>query len=166
MLTRRSFVLLGLTAPFLMPGQALAALPLPRKDPPVRVRPLGVWALPVRRLEVVQDGGGAVTVDVPLQFKPAINVEAPTMRWWRNIRPRGVPLPPPDPRVITIDPAQQLTITPSMASGLWVDVPITLTVPATIRKGGYRISCEMVDPATRRRASFSFVLNVINRARN
>jgi hypothetical protein len=153
MLTRRSFAALGLLAPFFAPGHALAALPYPLKEPPPRVKPLGIWALPVRKLEVIQSGGGAVTVDVPLQFKPAIDVEAPLQRWWR--------LSAKFPIAKT-----QQTIEPPMVGGYWTNVPITLAIPASTAKGGYRVSCEMVDPVSRRRATYSFLLTVVDRARS
>ena len=161
---RRRLVALAATAGFLIPGRAFAMLPLPLKEPPPRVRPLGTWAFPLRKFQVVQDGSGAVTVTAPLQFRPAIDVEEPTLRWWRNATAAGQPRRTADPRGITIDPPRSQVLTPSMVSGMWVDTPIDLDVPPTTRKGGYRFSCEMYDPATRRRAEFSFLLTVLDRS--
>src|SRR4051794_27872987 len=145
MLTRRALLAAGVFAPFLVPGHAFAALKLPLKEPPPQFRPLGRWAMTARKLEVVQDGTGAVTVDVPLQFRPEINVETPLERWWRISK------------LLPIAVTEQVIGVP-MVSGIWADVPITLTVPASTKKGGYRVSIEMVDPTSRRRATFSFLV--------
>jgi hypothetical protein len=153
MLTRRALLAAGFVAPLVVPGQAFAALKMPRKEPPARVQPLGRWAMTTRKLEVVQDGTGAVTVDVPLQFRPAIDVETPIQRWWRISAQLPIPV-------------TELPIELAMVSGIWTDVPITLTIPASTKKGGYRVSVEMVDPTTRRRASFSFLVTVLDKARS
>jgi hypothetical protein len=152
MLTRRMLLAAGALAPFLVPGRASAALKLPLKEPPPQYRPLGRWAMTARRLEVVQDGTGAVTVDVPLQFRPEIDVATPIERWWR----KSALLP------IAVT---ELPIGLAMVSGVWTDVPITLTIPANTKKGGYRVSIEMVDPTSRRRATFTFLLTVLDKAR-
>jgi hypothetical protein len=148
--SRRALVGFGVLAA-LTPTQAMANLLMPLKEPPPRVRPLGQWSILVRPFEVVQIGAGPVDVSVPLQFRSQVEMATPIERWWH--RSAAFPLP------IT-----EATL-PPMTSGLWTDVPFTLTIPATLKKGGYRVSCDMTDPVTKRRATYSFVVHVLDHPR-
>ncbi len=166
-------LLAGLAASFAAPATALAALHTPLKEPPPFVRPLGRWSILVRKLEVVQDGTANVDVDVPLQFKSTIDVSTPLVRYWRMCsRNAG--------QGSLCIPVTEFPLTSPLAVGAWTDVPITITLPPsarpaqtrlsplyanTIRTAGYSISCQMYDPDTGRRATFAFVVTVLERAR-
>jgi hypothetical protein len=146
---------------------------MPLKEPPPFVRPLGRWSILVRKLEVVQDGTANVDVDVPLQFRSLIDVSTPRVRYWRTCSRA------PGQGTLCI-PVTEFPMESPLAVGTWTDVPITITVPpsakpaqtrlsplyaSTIRTAGYSISCQMYDPDTGRRATFAFVITVLERAR-
>jgi hypothetical protein len=179
-MSRRFLLAAGLAAPFAAPATALAALKMPLKEPPPYVRPLGQWSIQTRKLEVVQDGTAPVDVVAPLQFRPVIDVATPVLRWWWQAPGCGRAH---QPCITKVDPT---TLDPpilSLPTSVFTDVPITITVPTqakpvppprglsplypnVVLTAGYRVTIEMSDPDTNRRASFSFVLTILNRSRD
>lgn len=145
-LSRRAFGL-ALLACGLMPGRAAeAALRPPLYEPPTRGRPLGTWGL-IDRRPVAEP---ATTVVINLTFKSAIPVESPVLRFWRTSS--TLPIPVTEQSPLDGDP---------MLAGNMNRVAISIDIPARINPGAYRIYCEMVDPSSRRRAQYSFLLFVV-----
>ena len=179
-ISRRLLLAAGLAAPVAAPATAFAALKMPLKEPPPFVRPLGQWSILTRKFEVVQDGSAPVDVVAPLQFRPVVDVATPVLRWWWTCLPRTQPS---KQCVTSVDPT---TLDPpilSLPTSVWTDVPITITIPQSAKPvpparglsplypnivltAGYRITVEMSDPDTNRRASFSFLLTLLNRSRD
>jgi hypothetical protein len=172
-LSRRLFLAASLAAPFVAPGHALALIHPPLKESQPRVQPLGIWSTLARRFEVVQDGIEDITVAAPIQFRSAIPVATPKLRWWR-IESGSVPTRATLP--IPKDTAPPVPMS-ALSSGIWTDVPITIVIPRevlttkgpfpkSIRQAGFRISCEIYDPDSKRRGLYSFVLTVLDRPRS
>jgi hypothetical protein len=176
---RRRFLLLAAAAPLLLSTSAEAALKMPTKAPPARVRPLGRWRLLDTR-PTVESGPGPAVATVLLEFRPDIDAATPYINVWPARIPLP-PLPPPAPPV----PGQPRFATPipvgspyrpaerpfdfELLGGVTVIVPVEVVVEANSCSGSHRITVQMSDGPTdertagptRRRAVFSFMLRVV-----
>jgi hypothetical protein len=169
---RRALLLAALALPVVGAEPALAAK-MPLKPKSERSRPLGVWGL-VDRLPTA-DVGGAVSVN--LSFRPAIDIEAPVMRWWV---PRWTQVATSQGRLCAPPTLSNQLVLEPMVAGAYVpihlDIPVPVppepynaitrgrrsTLPTSRRKRLYRASIDLVDPESCRRAGFSFVFAVMD----
>jgi hypothetical protein len=168
---RRKFLLLAAAAPLALSASAEAALKMPTKAPPVRMRPLGRWRLLDTR-PTVESGPGATVATVLLEFRSEIDSATPFINVW----PARVPMPPLPPPATPV-PGQPRFATPipvgsprrpaerpfdtELLGGVTIVVPVEVIVEANSCTGFHRITVEMSDGATRRRAVFSFLLQVV-----
>jgi hypothetical protein len=174
-------------APLALSSSAEAALKMPTKVPPERVRPLGTWAILDAR-PTVEVGSVDVVAEVLLTFRSEIDVAVPYLNVW----PRSIPLaslPPPVPPVPGVPrtpipvgsphrPAEQVfgtevapgDIEPTeLLSGVLVPVLLQIPVRRNTCSSSYRVTVQMSDGPTatrapgptRRRALFSFMLKVV-----
>jgi hypothetical protein len=176
-LGRRTLFAAALALPALVPGSALAAIKIPLKPKPARVKPLGVWSL--ANAQPSADVGDVASVD--LYFRPAVDIDQPVMRWWV---PRWQSVGATPSRVCApLDLSNQQLLGPVVAGAL-VPVHIDIAVPVPPkpqnvgqgemrsdlvrerqtgrRKRVYRAFVDMADPATCRRASFGFNIAVLD----
>jgi hypothetical protein len=173
---RRAVVLAVLALPTLAPGRALAAK-LPLKEQPARTKPLGVWGLVDRNPSA--DVGG--TVSAGLFFRPNIDVEQPVMRWWV---PRWTGAGTTQGRTCVPMNLSNQTVLDPMVAGAYVPIQLDIPVPVppkpiNVGKGEqrsertqeiqtgkrrrlYRVSIDLADPATCRRASWGFNITVLD----
>lgn len=170
-LTRRALLLAAVAAPLALPGAASAALKLPTRISPPRVRPLGTWRILNARPETEQ----GVPAIVELSFRSDIDVEEPNINWWpRSIpvaplppgaRPApGLPfIPTPIPRGTPRRPNDQ-PLGERLSGNLMSPIFIRVDVGSGTCPGGYRVTCEMADPVSGRKATFTFLLRVLGAA--
>jgi hypothetical protein len=177
LLGRRTLLAAALALPALVPGSALAAIKVPLKPKPDRYRPLGIWSLANTRPSA--EIGDSASVD--LYFRPAIDIEQPVMRWWV---PRWQSVGTTQSRdCAPLNLSNQQVLAPMFAGSVVplhidIDVPVP-PKPLNVGKGelrsdvwrerqtgrrkrSYRAFVDMADPASCRRASFSFNITVID----
>lgn len=156
---------------------ALAVVPVAARESPQRMKPLGVWKVVTPKIQ----GRGGETIPADLLFRPAIDVEEPTLRYWiprldvvaqrTIVRCPTLPGAPPSP--------PNGVILPPMIAG--VQTLITLDIafpllprrPLNVGKGeqrsdrlalrqpnprvrAYQVMVELADPASCRRSIFGF----------
>jgi hypothetical protein len=177
LLTRRALVAAALALPALGPGPALAAARIPLNEKPARSKPLGVWGLADRQPSA--DVLGIASVN--LSFRPAIDIDAPVMRWWV---PRWRPAETSQGRACVPFALSNQVLLDPMVAGTYV--PIRLDIPVPVppkpnnvgngerrsdriqaiqtgkRKRLYRAFVDMADPSSCRRASFGFNIAVLD----
>ncbi len=128
----------------------------------------------VDRLPTADVGGVA---GVNLYFRPAIDIEAPVMRWWV---PRWSAAGTTQSRLCAPLTLSNQQVLEPMSAGAYVpihiDIPVPVppepynaitrprrsTPPTSRRKRLYRASIDLVDPTSCRRAIFGFVFAVLD----
>lgn len=171
--------MLAAAAPLAVTTAAEAALKVPTKVPPPRVRPLGVWKL-VERIPLVEVGPVETLATIQLTFRSDIDVLDPYINVWPPripIPPLPAPVPPlPDaPRVATPIPVgsphrpAERPFGIELVGGVIVPVTIEIPVASGTCTTTFRVTVQMSDGpsavvttgATRRRSTFSFMLRAI-----
>ena len=186
---RRRFLFLAAVAPLALSSSAQAALKMPTKVAPARVRALGTWSI-LDAKPTVEVGSDPVTAEIFLLFRSEVDVPVPYINVW----PRSIPLPPlpppapPTPGVprtpIPVGsphrPAEEIfgteidgEIVPTeLLTGVAVPVLLQIPIQQNTCSSSYRITVQMSDGPTntrtpgptRRRAVFSFMLKVVGRS--
>ena len=185
-MNRRRFLLLAAAAPLAFSSSAQAALKMPTKVAPARVRPLGTWSI-LDAKPTVEVGSDAVTAEIFLLFRSEVDVPVPYINVWPprvplpSLPPPAAPAPgvPRTPIPVGSDyrPRERVfgtevdgEIVPTeLLSGIAVPVLVQIPVAGNTCASSYRITVQMSDGPTdtrtpgptRRRAVFSFMLRVV-----
>ncbi|TAK26023.1 MAG: hypothetical protein EPO26_01375 [Chloroflexota bacterium] len=169
-INRRAVLVAAFALPFELPGAAQAALKMPTRAAPPRLKPLGQWKIVDRRPE--GEPGSVVTVE--LSFRPVIDVADPQINWWpRSVPQLSFPIPatatptiagvptvaPVGPTPIPIGHSRRPAETPlgeELVGQIFTPVFLPVTIDRAACRTAYLIYCQMRDPVTNRSSLYGF----------